>query len=134
MLLVQNTAVLGAMLWLYHGQGLLLDFCGWIFVHGTTELFAILLAGAAGIHIGRSMAFPGTRSVLAAASDAGRRAAQVMVGVVLMLIVAAILEAFARQLVNDTFGRLAIGATMLVFWTGYLFVWRRGRPIAGEAG
>ena len=30
LLLVQNTAVLGAMLWLYHGQGLLLDFVGWL--------------------------------------------------------------------------------------------------------
>ena len=44
LLLVQNTGTLGAMLWLYHGQGLTLDFVGWLSVHGTTELFAILLA------------------------------------------------------------------------------------------
>lgn len=136
MLLVQNTAILGAMMWLYDGQGLLFDFSGWIAVHGTTELYAILLAGAAGVHIGRTMAFPGEKAVLAAAAEAGRRAAQVMAGVVLMLIVAAMLEAFARQLVDDTFGRLAIGGFMLVFWTGYLFVWRRGRvtalPAPGE--
>uniref|UniRef100_UPI00403F0C92 stage II sporulation protein M n=1 Tax=Novosphingobium sp. ZN18A2 TaxID=3079861 RepID=UPI00403F0C92 len=132
MLLVQNTATLGAMLWLYDGQGLLFDFSGWIAVHGTTELYAILLAGAAGVHIGRAMAFPGEQSVLTAAAAAGRRSAQVMAGVVLMLIVAAMLEAFARQLVDDTFGRLAIGAAMLVFWTGYLFFWRRDRHV-GEA-
>lgn len=134
MLLVQNTASLGAMLWLYDGQGLLLDFSGWIAVHGTTELYAILLAGAAGVHIGRTMAFPGDMPLLAAAAAAGRRSAQVMAGVVLMLIVAAMLEAFARQLVDDTFGRLAIGGFMLVFWTGYLFMWRRGpAPGAGAA-
>jgi uncharacterized membrane protein SpoIIM required for sporulation len=62
LLLVQNTAILGAMLWLYHGAGLTLDFAAWISVHGTTELFAILLAGGAGLHIGRAMAFPGTSS------------------------------------------------------------------------
>lgn len=121
LLLVQNLAVLGAMGWLYHGAGLGLDFAGWISVHGTTELYAILLAGAAGLHIGRSLAFPGGRPVLQAAGEAGRRAALVMVGVVLMLIVAALLEGFARQLVDQTFGRFAIGGFMLLLWTTYFF-------------
>ncbi|MCW1383339.1 stage II sporulation protein M [Novosphingobium sp. KCTC 2891] len=127
LLLVHNTGMLGALLWLYHGQGLTLELVGWLSVHGTTELFAILLAGAAGIHIGRCMAFPGDAAVLDAAAAAGRRAALVMTGVVLMLIVAALLEAFARQLLDATAPRLVVGAFMLVFWTGYLFVWRRGR-------
>jgi len=125
MLLVQNTANLGAMLWLFHQAGLMLDFVAWLSVHGTTEMFAILLAGAAGLHIGRSMAFPGQRSVLQAAAEAGQRAAQVMVGVVLMLVVAAVLEGFARQLVNDTPGRFVIGGFMLAFWLAYFFGMRR---------
>ena len=125
MLLVHNTASLGAMLWLYHGAGLTIDFIAWLSVHGTTELFAILLAGGAGLHIGRSMVLPGERSVLAAAAEAGQRAAQVMAGVVLMLIVAAVLEGFARQLVADTPGRFAIGGFMLVFWIAYFFGFRR---------
>ncbi len=133
LLLVQNTATMGAMLWLYHGQGLTLDFAAWLSVHGTTELFAILLAGAAGLHIGRSIAFPGEQSVLASAAAAGQRASQVMAGVVLMLVVAAILEGFARQLIDDTFGRLAVGIFMLVFWLAYFFVFRRS-PNRSEQG
>lgn len=125
LLLIQNTAMLGAMLWLYHGAGLTLDFAAWISVHGTTELFAILLAGGAGLHIGRAMAFPGTRSVLAAASEAGRRGAQVMAGVVLMLVVAAMLEGFARQLIDNTVGRLIVGGFMLAFWCAYFFAFAR---------
>lgn len=128
LLLVKNMAVLGAMLWLYHGAGLTLDFVGWIAVHGTTELFAILLAGGAGLHIGRAMAFPGDRPVLAAASEAGRRAALVMTGVVLMLVVAALLEGYARQRVGHTPGRFAIGGSMLVFWILYLFRFGRREP------
>ncbi len=126
LLLIHNTALLGAMLWLYHGKGLTLDFVGWLSIHGTTELFAILLAGAAGLHIGRAMAFPGNASVLDAAAAAGRRAAQVMTGVVLMLVVAAVLEGFARQLVDNTPARLTVGGFMLVFWIGYFFAFRRG--------
>jgi uncharacterized membrane protein SpoIIM required for sporulation len=125
MLLVQNTATLGAMLWLYHGAGLTLDFVGWLSVHGTTELFAILLAGAAGLHIGRAMAFPGEKPVMQAAAEAGRRAAQVMMGVVFMLVVAAMLEGFARQLIDNTVGRLTVGGFMLLFWIAYFFAFRR---------
>ncbi len=124
LLLVQNTASLGALLWLYNGKGLLLDLIGWLAVHGTTELFAILLAGAAGLHVGRSIAFPGNRPVLRAASEAGRRAAVVMAGVVLMLVIAALLEGFARQLVDETFGRLVIGGFMLTAWCAYFFAFR----------
>jgi uncharacterized membrane protein SpoIIM required for sporulation len=127
MLVVHNTAMLGAMLWLFDDAGLLTDFTGWLFIHGTTELFAILLAGAAGVHIGRSMALPGEASVTDAAAAAGIRAAQVMAGAVLMLIVAAFLEGFGRQLVGGTGGRFTVGTFMLVFWIGYLFVWRRDR-------
>jgi uncharacterized membrane protein SpoIIM required for sporulation len=130
MLLVQNTAMLGAMLWLFHGQGLLFAFAAWLSVHGTTELLAILLAGASGLHVGRTMAFPGERSVLDATAEAGRRAAQVMTGVVLMLIVAAVLEGYARQLVDDSTGRLTIGLFMLALWLAYFLALGR----RGEAG
>jgi uncharacterized membrane protein SpoIIM required for sporulation len=125
MLLLQNTAVLGAMLWLFSTQGLTLEFSAWLSVHGTTELFAILLAGAAGLHIGRAMAFPGERTIMAAAAESGRRAAMVMAGVVLMLVFAALLEAFPRQLVEGTADRLIIGGAMLAGWLAYFFALRR---------
>ncbi len=127
LLLVQNTGNLGAMLWVFHQKGLLLDFIGWLSIHGTTELFAILLAGASGIHVGRAMAFPGGHSVMASLAAAGRRTAPVMLGVVLMLLVAGMLEGFARQLINETPARLAIGGAMLVFWLNYFFTFRGRR-------
>ena len=130
LLLLQNTGSLGAMLWLFHRQGLSLEFAGWLAVHGTTELSAILLAGAAGLHIGRAIAFPGKRGMLAAAAEAGRRAALVMTGVVLMLLVAATLEGFARQLIDDTAARLAVGLAMLALWVSYFAM--AGRGSAGE--
>lgn len=119
LLLIHNMALLGAMIWLFAQRGLTVDFIGWLSIHGTTELFAILLAGAAGIHIGRSIAFPGTKSHLQAASIAGRRAALVMTGVIIMLICAGLLEGYGRQLINNTAGRYAIGGAMLIFWITY---------------
>jgi len=130
LLLVYNMAVLGAMLWLFAQAGLGWEFAAWLSVHGTTEMSAILLSGAAGLHVGRTMAFPGRHRVLAAASRSGQRAAQVMAGVVLMLVVAGMLEGFARQLVTDPVQRAAIGGTMLLLWLSlFLLV----RPRRGSA-
>ncbi|MEP3421417.1 MAG: stage II sporulation protein M [Erythrobacter sp.] len=123
MLLVHNMAMLGAMLWLFAEAGLMTEFSAWLSVHGTTELFGILLAGAAGLHIGRSMAFPGDRSVLEAASESGRRSAVVMVGVVIMMVIAALLEAFPRQLVEGAQSRFIIGGSFLAFWLAYFFLY-----------
>jgi len=125
LLLIQNTATLGAMLWLFHGQGLTLDVIGWLSVHGTTELFAILLAGAAGLHVGRAVAMPGDRAVMDAVAQAGRRAATVMAGVVLMLLVAGMLEGFARQLIDTTGSRLVLGWSVFALWCAYFFAFRR---------
>lgn len=132
MLLVHNMAMLGAMLWLFNSVGLLPDFLAWLAVHGTTELLAILLAGAAGTHIGRKMAFPGTRTILAAAADAGKRTAAVMVGVVLMLVLAAVLEAFPRQLAAPE-TRAVIGIFMAVFWAAYFTLSGRERSAKERA-
>jgi uncharacterized membrane protein SpoIIM required for sporulation len=130
LLLVYNMAVLGAMLWLFADAGLGWEFAAWISVHGTTEFGAILLASAAGLHIGRAMVFPAERSVLAAASASGTRAAQVMAGVVLMLAVAGLLEGYVRQLVTDATLRAGIGAMMLLGWLAYFAGARRAAGTA----
>lgn len=117
---------LGAMLALFSMKGLGVDFGGWLFIHGTTELFAAALSGAAGLRIGAAVVFPGARGRLEAAAEAGRTAGKVMVGVIIMLLVAGMLEGFGRQLVTDTAMRYAIGTLMLLFWLGYYYLPRRG--------
>jgi len=116
---------LGAMLAVFTNKGLGFDFGGWLFIHGTTELFAAALSGAAGLRIGTAVVFPGARGRLEAASHAGRTAGKVMVGVILMLLVAGLLEGFGRQLITDTLLRYGIGTLMLLFWLAYYYVPRR---------
>jgi uncharacterized membrane protein SpoIIM required for sporulation len=123
-LLVMNGGMLGAFLALFVSRGLGFEAGGWLMIHGTTELFAIVLAGAAGFSIGWSVCFPGERSRLDAAAEAGRRAATAMLGVVVMLFVAGILEGFGRQLVQADYVRYAIAVAMLLAWLAY-FYWPR---------
>lgn len=116
---------LGAMLAVFTGKGLGFDFGGWLFIHGTTELFAAALSGAAGLRIGTAVVFPGARGRLEAAAEAGKTGGKVMVGVIVMLLVAGLLEGFGRQLITDTLLRYAIGTVMLLFWIGYYYIPRR---------
>lgn len=118
---------LGAMLAVFTGKGLGVEFGGWLAIHGTTELFAAALSGAAGLRIGTAVVFPGDRDRIRAAADAGRTAGKVMVGVILMLLVAGMLEGFGRQLITGTSLRYGIGAAMLLFWLTYYYTPRRER-------
>lgn len=124
-LLAANFGGLGAFVALFASRRLTFEAIGWLGIHGTTELFAIILSGAAGFHIGWAVAFPGERSRLDAAAEAGRRAATAMVGVVCMLFVAALLEGYGRQLIQDDIARYAVGGTMLAGWLAYFYLPRR---------
>ena len=127
-LMVLNGGMLGAFLALFVSRGLGFEATGWLMIHGTTELFAIVLSGAAGFSIGWAVAFPGDRSRVDAASEAGRRAATAMAGVVVMLFVAGLLEGFARQLVQDDLARYAIAGGVLMAWLAYFYWPRRRSP------
>ncbi len=125
MLLVYNGAMAGAMLALFASHGLGAEMGGWLIIHGSTEFFAIILAGAAGFRIGWSVVFPGEESRLAAATAAGRSAAIVMAGVVVMLFAAGLLEGLGRQLVTSDVARYAIGISMLALWCAFFYLPRR---------
>lgn len=124
LLVLYHGCMVGAFLQVYAAKGLGVEMGGWLFIHGTTELLAIVLAAAAGIRIGTAIAFPGDRARIDAAAEAGRSAATAMVGVVVMLLVAGILEGVGRQTINITTARYAIGAFMLAGWCSYFYLLR----------
>jgi uncharacterized membrane protein SpoIIM required for sporulation len=125
MLLIMNATMLGAIFVLYASHGIAFELGGWLSIHGTTEMFAIILSGAAGFRIGWSVIFPGESTRLVAAAASGRTASLAMVGVVLMLLWAGLLEGFGRQLIVEDWARYAIGGTMLAFWCAYFYLPRR---------
>ncbi|MGI4731270.1 MAG: stage II sporulation protein M [Janthinobacterium lividum] len=127
LLIAYNGLTLGALQAVFAAKGLGWNLAAWLMIHGTTELFAITLAGAAGFRIGLAIAFPGHRTRMESATAAGRSAAIAMAGTVMMLIVAGMLEGIGRQLVTDDAQRAGIGLAMLAFWLVY-FYWPRRAP------
>ena len=134
MLLVVNGCMAGAFMELYAQHGLLFGLGGWMFIHGATELFAVTLAGAAGFKLGWTVAFPGRATRVDALAAAGRQAATVMAGVVVMLFVAGLLEGFARQLVTDDVARYAIALGSLAVWLAYFYAPRGARKASDGGG
>ncbi|HEY0131700.1 MAG TPA: stage II sporulation protein M [Allosphingosinicella sp.] len=134
LLILYNGLMLGAFFAVFAAKGLAFNLGGWLAIHGTTELFAIAIAGAAGLRIGMAIAFPGRETRTESAVRAGRSAGLAMAGTVLMLAVAGLLEGIGRQTIVDDFSRYAIGAAMLAGWLTYFYMPRKGRdaPVVAQ--
>jgi len=120
-LLIYNGFVLGSFIAIFSEKSLGFEVGGWLIIHGATEIFAIILAGAAGIHIGKAVAFPGELSRTDSASKAGGMASLLMAGVIIMLFFAGLLEGFGRQLITNDLVRYGIGFSTLTIWLVYFY-------------
>ena len=125
-LLIYNGVYLGSFYAVFWQKGLAYELTGWLFIHGVTELFAVILAGAAGFMIGGAVAFPGRKNRMQSMREAGESAAMVIIGAVIMLFLAALLEGFGRQLITSDIARYAIAGSSLVLWFSYFYLPRRG--------
>jgi uncharacterized membrane protein SpoIIM required for sporulation len=123
LLILYNGLTLGAFYAVFAGKGLGPNVAAWLMIHGTTEIFAICISGAAGIRIGTAIAFPGQDSRMDAVVQSGRTAATAMIGTVIMLAVAGLLEGVGRQTILNDDLRLLIGVAVLIGWLAYFYAW-----------
>ncbi|CCE02597.1 stage II sporulation protein M [Bradyrhizobium sp. STM 3809] len=127
LLLGYQGLVIGAFLALHYERGLLLDFIGWISIHGVTEIGSLVVCGAGGLVVAEKILFPGRYARLANLARHGTAAAALAGGAVLMLFVAGIIEGGLRQLVGNTPVRLAVGILTGAFWMAYFLSNRESR-------
>lgn len=74
-----------------------------VWMHGAPEISSIILAGAAGLTLGGGLIFPGTYSRSEAFLQGARRGIMIMIGIVPILIYAALIEGFVTRMteLND---------------------------------
>ncbi len=95
--------------------------------HGSFELTAIAFSGAAGLRLGYSIISPGQSSRLDSLRDAGRDVVPMLYGIVLMLIIAAFVEAFWSSssslpiAVKYSVGAILWGVVLLYSFSGRRF-------------
>lgn len=129
-LLFYNGLVIGGFAALYHSRGLSLELWAWLLPHGVTELFAVVVCGAAGLVLAHAILFPGRHSRLENLAIRGRLAAGIVLFAVVMFFVAGLIEGIFRQVVTDVTARYAMAAATLVFWIWYLGFFGRAREAA----
>jgi uncharacterized membrane protein SpoIIM required for sporulation len=93
----------------------------WSFVvgHGSLEIPAILIAGAAGLRIGTGILFPGGYTRRDSIRIAGREAVKLELGTIPLLIVAGLVEGFISPSSVAMPLKFGLGATLfmlLVLW------------------
>lgn len=92
--LVFNGIAIGAIAGYVTERGLGHNFYQFVATHGAFELTAIVLAGAAGMRLGHSLLAPGRSTRLQSLTRAARETSILVVGLAVMLILAAAIEAF----------------------------------------
>ena len=127
MLTFYNGLSVGAIMALHVDRGLGLDMGGWLSVHGVTEISAICIACGGGVQLGAAILFPGALSRREALQRAGRDAVKLAIVAAVMLLVAALLEGFLRQLVQDMTIRYAIGWGIGALWLAWILLAGRSR-------
>ncbi len=121
--ILYNGIMVGSFQYFFIEQGLFRESFLTIWMHGTLEISAIVIAGSAGIVMGNGLVFPGTYSRLQSFQVSARRAIKIMLGISPIFVFAAFIEGFLTRYTDlpDPI-RLAVILLSLFFILGY-FVW-----------
>ncbi|MBL7890933.1 MAG: stage II sporulation protein M [Bacteroidia bacterium] len=96
-MLFTNGIMLGAFQYFFYTKGLLLESVLVIWIHGTLEISAIIIAGCAGLTLGNSFLFPGTYSRGVSFVRGAKQGVKIAVGLVPIFIMAGFLESFVTR-------------------------------------
>ncbi len=122
-MLLYNGIMLGAFQYFFIERGLFWDSFLTIWIHGTLEISAIIIAGAAGLVAGSGLLFPGTYTRAQAFQLSMRRGLKIFIGLVPMFVLAAFFEGFLTRFTETPAPlRLAFILSSLAFVLWY-FVW-----------
>lgn len=121
-LLFYNGVMLGSFQYFFYERGLLLESVLKIWIHGTLEISAIIIAGCAGITLGNSLLFPGTYSRLESFKRGAKQGLKIAIGLIPIFIVAGFLESYVTRLTLHP----VVSATIILLsatFIGWYFIW-----------
>ncbi|MGB3074870.1 MAG: stage II sporulation protein M [Chitinophagales bacterium] len=93
-ILLYNGVMVGTFQYFFIEHNLFRESFLTIWMHGTLEISCIIIAGAAGLVLGRGLVFPGTYSRLQSLQFSARKSLKIMIGIAPIIVTAAIIESF----------------------------------------
>jgi len=122
-IMIRNGVMVGAFQYFFIERDLFWESFLTIWIHGTLEISAIIIAGAAGLTMGRGLAFPGTYTRMRAFRQSARRGLKILVGIVPVIILAGFIEGYlTRHTDTADWVRLLFILACIAFVLTY-FVW-----------
>jgi uncharacterized membrane protein SpoIIM required for sporulation len=109
-------------------------FWGLILPHGLLELTAVFVAGGVGLRLFWSWVEPGELTRSQSMAREGRTAGTVVLGLVAVLMVSGIIEAFVTPSGLPTWARIGIGLLAETVFLAYVFVVGRAAARRGHSG
>ncbi len=122
--MIKTGVMLGSFQYYFFSKGLGFKSILVIWIHGTLEISAIVIAGCAGLVMISGFIFPGTRKRLEALKKTARDGVKIMVTLIPIFIVAAFLEGFVtRHTAMPLSASISILVISLTFIIGYFIVY-----------
>ena len=120
-MLVREGIRIGSFLYFFISQGLGKVSLMTVMVHGTLELSALVIAGAAGIAMGNGILFPGTHTRMESFRRGAKLGLKVVIGLVPIFIMAGFLESFVTRhapVLNEwvSGGIIAVSGALIIFY------------------
>ncbi len=95
--LMRNALMVGVFQYFMYSQGYLWESARTIWIHGTIEISVIIVAGCAGLVLGKSLLFPGTYTRLKSFTKGMKASLKIMISTVPFFIIAGFLEGFVTR-------------------------------------
>ncbi|MEN0003811.1 MAG: stage II sporulation protein M [Bacteroidota bacterium] len=99
-ILIRNGIMVGVFQYFFIARGLFWESFLTIWIHGTLEISAIIIAGGAGLTMGSGLIFPGTYRRMQAFQQSARRGLKIMIGIAPIIILAGFFEGFLTRNTN----------------------------------
>lgn len=122
-ILVQNGIMIGSFLQFFNQYDMLGESLRVVFIHGTLEISAIVIAGAAGITIGNSFLFPGTYTRARSFFKGAKEGVKMIVGLIPIFIAAGFLESFVTRYTGMPVALSLIIIGLSLFFIIWYYVW-----------
>lgn len=132
--LFSNVANLGVIAGYMAAAGKTAEFAGLISPHGILELTAVFVAAGAGLRLGWTIVDPGGRRRSDALAAEGRSTVVIALGLVVVLAVSGVIEAFVTPSGLPTWLRVGIGIVAEIVFLGYVWTFGRRAVRAGDTG
>lgn len=122
--MLKNGVMIGAFEYYFFSKGLGTASILTIWIHGTLEISAIIIAGAAGLVLGHGLLFPKTYTRFQAFKNSAKDGTKIALGLIPIILVAAFFEGFiTRHTEMPLFLSISILAGSLLFIIWYVILY-----------